>query len=102
MLHARVLPGEDGQEHGAALLLSPLPSQKLPRIPAHCLLPVPWLLQLLHVQALRFLIALYFTILLIALNTSHAFASLMSGSEFVANNTTYYTARINTYIKPVL
>lgn len=80
----------------------PLPSQKLPRIPAHCLLPVPWLLQLLHVQALRFLIALYFTILLIALNISHAFASLMSGCEFVANNTTYYTARINMYIKPVL
>lgn len=52
----------------------PLPSQQVPRIPAHCLLPVSWLLQLLHVQALRFLIALYFTILLIALKISHTFA----------------------------
>jgi len=33
----------------------PLPSQRLPRVPAHCLLPIPWLFQLLHVQALRFL-----------------------------------------------
>lgn len=34
----------------------PLPSQQLPQIPVRCLLPVPWLLQLLHVQALRFLL----------------------------------------------
>lgn len=43
-----------------------------------------------------------FTILLIALNIPHTFPSWMSGCQYVANNTTYYTAHINLYIKTML